>query len=521
MKKNAIVISVACFFGLTGCVEERFDLNPDGLLLSGPVSPTFSIPIAEVSVVVEDALVWLDSAGISSNVNVNGGIELYEHFDVMDTTANAWMQIAGFSWSDNLFVPVDVPAGQSVSFPYVLEMPLPAGVTLDSLQIGQGNLAVLPGGDLPPDGLIHLDFPEFEQNGAAFNFAVGAGAEDQTINNVRYIEDGTPGLSLIITIDSGDSGFSAGDEVSLSLSFSIDEVDWIVGQMPGVSFGEFDHELPMEALDGLDPGVVHLASPRIELEAINGLGVSIQPMITSASFATVVGEAPITGSQISDIPVMPAAVNMSNLVPGVWSHVLSNDGTTPSITDVIESSPEYIRLSGAVEVPAASGGGFVVRDAPLRLSGRIVLPLEGWVDNYVLRDTVALNLQEIFDQNVENRATWSDVESITLRMIWQNDLPVDIRPELAFQDSLGAVLSTWYDGADGFALVPSGGNQLVDLVIDKDDLAALEPLEVRHLAWSASMSTTNAPDEIVSVSADAALKVRMGLEIRLNANLNE
>lgn len=520
MKKNAIVIGLVSFLGLVGCVEERFDLDPDGLLLSGPISPTFSIPIGEVSVSVEDALVWLDSAGISSQANADG-IEIYESFEVLDTTANAWMQIGGFAWSDNLVIPVDVPAGQSVSFPYALDMPLPAGVTLDSMLVGLGSLMVVPGGDMPLDGLIHLDFPEFEQAGAPFNFAVGAGAEDQTLNNIRYTEDGTPGLSLIITMDSGDSGFSAGDAISLSLDFTIDQVDWIVGQMPGVSFGEFDHELPMEALDDLDPGVVHLASPRLELEAVNGLGLSIQPQIESATFATVVGEAPITGSQISDIPSMPAAVNMADLVPGVWSHTLSNDGTTPSITEVIESSPEYIRLSGSVAVPPNSGGGFVVRDAPLRLSGRIVLPLEGWVDNYVLRDTVALNLSEIFEENVEGRASWADVESITLRMLWQNDLPVDIRPVLAFQDSSGAVVSTWYDGADAFALVPSGGNQILDLVIHREELAALEPLDVRHLAWSAAMSTTNAPNDIVSVAADAELKVRMGLQIELNANLNE
>ena len=520
MKKNLFFLGLAGTLLLSGCVEERFDLDPNGVLLSGPVSPTFSFPIGEVSVTVEDALVMLDSAGISSAVN-NNAIEIYKAFNVLDTTANEWLRLDGFSWSDYFVMPFDVPAGQSATFPVELDMPLPLGVAVDSMQFAQGNLAVVPGGDLPMDGLMHLNFLEFQQSGVPFNFAVGAGAEDQTLDNVRYIENGSPGVSLMVTIDSGVSGFSAGDHISLSLTFAIDEVDWVVGEMPGVSFGEFDHELPMEALDGLNPGVVHIASPRIELEAVNGLGLDIQPEISQASFGTIVGQAPISGPQIQDIPEMPAAVDMFNLVPGVWFHSLDNDGTNPTISEVIESSPEYIRLNGSVQVSAESGSGFVVRDAPLRLSGRIVLPLEGWVNDYLLRDTVPLLLDEVFNEQLEGRASWADVESITLRMLWQNDLPVDVRPVLAFQDSTGAVLSTWYDGPDAFALVSAGSSELVDVVIHRDDLAALEPLEVKKLAWSAIFSTPNAPEEVVAVAADATLALRLGLEIQLDANLNE
>jgi hypothetical protein len=267
--------------------------------------------------------------------------------------------------------------------------------------------------------------------------------------------------------------------------------------------------------------VVHVSAPRIELEAVNGLGLIIQAEISQASYGTIVGEAPISGPQIQDIPDMPAAVDMFDLVPGVWFHSLDNDGTNPTIGEVIESSPEYIRLNGSVQVSAESESGFVLRDAPLRLSGRIVLPLEGWVNDYVLRDTVALHLDEVFNEHLDGRASWSDVESITLRMLWQNDLPLDVRPLLAFQDSTGAVLSTWYDGADAFTLVPAGSSELVDVVIHRDDLAALEPLEVRNLAWSAIFSTPNAPEEVVAVAADATLALRLGLEIQLDANLNE
>jgi hypothetical protein len=520
MKKNLFVLGLAGGLLLSGCVEERFDLDPDGVLLSGSVSPTFSIPIGEVSVQVTDALSKLDSAGISSAVN-NNAIEIFKAFSVLDTTANEWLRLDEFSWSDNFEMPFDVPAGQSASFPVTLDMPLPSGVVVDSMQFAQGSLAVVPGGDLPMDGLMHLNFLEFQQSGVSFNFAVGAGAENQTLNNIRYIEDGSPGVSLMVTIDSGVSGFSAGDQVSLALTFAIDEVDWVVGEMPGVTFGEFNHELPMEALDGLDPGVVHVSAPRIELEAVNGLGLIIQAEISQASYGTIVGEAPISGPQIQDIPDMPAAVDMFDLVPGVWFHSLDNDGTNPTIGEVIESSPEYIRLNGSVQVSAESESGFVLRDAPLRLSGRIVLPLEGWVNDYVLRDTVALHLDEVFNEHLDGRASWSDVESITLRMLWQNDLPLDVRPLLAFQDSTGAVLSTWYDGADAFTLVPAGSSELVDVVIHRDDLAALEPLEVRNLAWSAIFSTPNAPEEVVAVAADAKLGLRLGLEIQLDANLNE
>lgn len=507
---------------LTGCVEETFDLRPDGLVASGAWSPAFAIPVGEVVVTAEEALVWLDSAGISSEVTGSGGLAIYETFEIVDTTANHWLSVADQTWSQDIIIPTDVPPGTALEVPLNIDFALPNGLVLDSLSVAVGSLGVETSGDVPVDLLLQVAIEEWTVAGVPFAFGVGSGAEDIGLSGVTWTEDGNAGLGMNLSLESSASGFSAGDVISISMSFGLNPIDWVVGSWASGTFGNFDQSLALSALDGLEPGVVHVSAPRLELEATNGVGLSIQPVISSASYATAVGEAVIAGDQITNIPPIPAATNLMNVMPGEWSHVLNNDGTTPTLTAILESSPASMTLSGHLTTSGTGGSGFVTADAPIRVVGRLVLPLEGWLSDYAFRDTMALDLDQIFSENFENRLSWEDVSSITLRALWQNDLPVAVRPELNFQDSMRNVLATWYEGSDAFTFVPAGASEVVDWTISREELATLQPLGIRHLAWAATLSTPNAVgEEDVFIPADAALKLRLGLAIQIDANLNE
>ena len=517
MMKQLLWMALVCL-GWVGCIRETYNLDSDGILVSGQSSPVFSIPLGSAEVTAVDALVWLDSAGISAEVD-GEGIALFEPFDVLDTSANTLLQIESLSYNDVITIPADIPPGVEIEVPWVLPLFLPDGLALDSLRIASGSLGIVPSDNLPMDALVILSFAEWNQFGSPYSFAIGAAAEQQSLNGITWLENGTPGLDLLVTLDSPDQGFEAGTEIGLELDFEIDQVEWVVGSLNDFTFGSFDLELPFEALDPLNPGVVHVAEPRLELEAINGTGWSLEPVVTSASFLTSMGESAIEGDDLQNIPEISGATGFPNSLPAEWEHTVENSGTSPTLTTILESSPESMRLEGHVE--AAQSPGFLTQDALIRMTGRLVLPLEGWLHEYGFRDTVDVDWTDIFEERFEDRFSWEDVDTLAIRAFWNNELPVSVSPKLTFLDAEGDELMAWYQEDDAFEWMPAQSQSLVDWVITGEELALLAEAAPDQLAWAALLSTPNATEENVFISADAHLGVSFGLKVVLNVDYNE
>lgn len=506
---------------LVGCVKNSFELDPDTMLVNGNIESSFAIPIGAVEATVADALVVLDSNGIESATLAGGALALVEPFEILDTTAVNFLQFTPAAVGESFTIPTDIPPGQSFEIDFAFDFPVPAGLVLDSLEVAEGFLQIQPTGDFPADAFIQVDFTDWHSAmGVPFAFAIGASAESVQLNDMRWAPETSGTLGVVLTIEAPISGFVAGSEVGVNFSFNLDVIEWVVGQLPGYELGTFEHTVPFAALDGLDPGVVHLSNPSIELEAVNGTGWSIQPVIDAASYTTVVGPAFLGGSGLTEIPLIEGASGFPEPVPAEWAHVLDNSGISPTMTEVFEASPEDLTLAGRLVVPADDASGFLTQDAPIRLAGRLVIPLEGWVNGFGLRDTVALDLDQIFNENFEGRISWKDVEEITIRSIWNNGLPVGISPQMTFQDTSGTELLTWYENAS-FEWMPANSTDLIDWVIDREMLAELENLRPAQLEISGLMSTPGAPDETVEITSDAVLGVRLGLEVKLNVDLNE
>lgn len=506
---------------LAGCVKNRFELDPDTLLVNGNVESSFAIPIGEVEATVADALVVLDSNGFESETLAGGELALVESFEILDTTAANFLQFTPAALGESFTVPADVPPGQSFEIDLTFDFPVPAGMILDSLEVAEGLLNIQPLGDLPADAFIQVDFTDWHSTtGVPFAFAIGASSESVQLDGMRWTPETSGTLNVTLSIEAPVSGFAAGAELGVNFAFDLSELEWVVGQLPDYELGTFEHTVPFAALDGLDPGVVHLSNPSIELEAVNGTGWSIQPIIDAASYTTVVGPAFLGGTDLTDIPMMDGASGFPEPVPAEWAHVLDNSGMSPTMTEVFEASPEDLTLTGRLVVPADDAAGFLTQDAPIRLSGRLVIPLEGWVNGFGLRDTIDLDLDQIFDENFEGRISWKDVEEITIRSIWNNSLPVGVSPQMTFQDTSGTELLTWYEDAS-FEWMPANSTDIIDWVIDHDMLAELENLRPAQLEISGLMSTPGAPDETVEIASDAVLGVRLGLEVKLNVDLNE
>lgn len=517
MMKYLFWLSLLCLVGV-GCIQETYNLDPDGILVNGQSSPVFSIPLGEMEVTVADALVWLDSAGISAEVE-GEGVALFESFDVLDTTANSLLQIEPLSYNGVITIPADIPPGIEIEIPWSLPLFLPEGLVLDSLRIEAGSLGILPSENLPLDALVGLSFIEWNQFGSSYSFAIGAAAEQQTLNGITWLENGTPGLDVLVTLDSPEQGFEAGMEIGLELNFEIAQVEWVVGSLIDFTLGTFDHELPLEALDPLNPGVVHVAEPRLELEAINGTGWSLQPVMTSASFLTPMGESTIGGEDLQSIPEISGATGFPDVFPAEWEHAIENSGTSPSLTTILESSPESMRLEG--HLVAAQGPGFLTQDAPIRMAGRLVLPLEGWLNEYAFRDTVDVDWKDIFEEQFEDRFSWEDVDTLSIRALWNNELPVSVSPELTFLDGEGDELMSWYQDAEAFEWIPAQSQSVVDWAITGEELALLAEVTPDQLIWTALLSTPDAPEENVFISAEAHMGVTFGLKVVLNLDYNE
>lgn len=521
MRYARIFWGMSAVLALAGCVKNSYKLDPDTLLVNGNIESSFAIPIGAIEATVADALVVLDSNGIQSETLAGGGLALVESFEILDTTAANLLQFSPVVLSESLTLPVDIPPGLTYSADLAFDFPIPSGMILDSLEVAEGILQIQPEGDFPADALISIDFADWHSaSGVPFAFAIGASAESFGLSGQRWSPQTSGTLHVALSIEAPVSGFAAGSEIGVNFSFDLTEIQWVVGQLPDYELGTFEHTVPFAALDGLDPGVVHLSNPSIELEAVNGTGWSIQPLIDAASYTTVVGPAFLGGPALTDIPVIQGATGFPSVTPSNWAHVLDNSGMSPTMTEVFEASPEDLTLTGRLVVPADDAAGFLTQGAPIRLAGRLVIPLEGWVNGFGLRDTIALDLDQIFDENFEGRISWKDVEEIRIRSIWNNGLPVGISPQMTFQDSSGTELLTWYEDSS-FEWMPANSTDLIDWVIDDARLAELENLRPALLEISGLMSTPGAPDETVEIASDAVLGVRLGLEVKLNVDLNE
>lgn len=521
MRYARVFGGVCAAVAFAGCVKNSYELDPDTLVVNGNIGASFAIPIGAIEATVSDALVLLDSNGIQSEALAGGGLALVEPFEILDTTAAQFLQFAPVQLSEYLTLPADIPPGEGLEVSLAFDFPVPAGLILDSLEVAEGILQVQPIGDFPVDALIQLDFTDwYSVSGVPFAFAIGSSSESFGLAGQRWAPETSGTLTVNLTLVAPVSGFSAGSELGVHFAFDLDEIEWVAGSLPDYELGAFEHTVPLTALDGLDPGVVHLSNPSIELEAVNGTGWHIQPIIDDASYTTVVGPAFLGGSDLTNIPVIEGATGLPEPIPSYWAHILDNTGVSPNMTEVFEASPEDMTLSGRLVVPADDAAGFLTQGAPIRLAGRLVLPLEGWVNGFGLRDTVALDLDQIFDEHFEGRISWKDVEEIKIRSIWNNGLPVSISPQMTFQDTSGTALLTWYEGTS-FEWMPANSTDLIDWVIDQDMLSELENLRPAQLEISGLMSTPGAPDEIVEIASEAVLGVRLGLEVKLNVDLNE
>lgn len=190
-------------------------------------------------------------------------------------------------------------------------------------------------------------------------------------------------------------------------------------------------------------------------------------------------------------------------------------GSNTNIADALNSQPDEVSASGKVKInPAGKTSNFALDTSRLNVRIELEVPLYGRMKNYTFIDTLDQDLEDIFDA----------VESVTLRSIITNQLPVDGLIQMYFADENYLILdSISVDKGTQILIaapVDANGNvtnktkQVSDFVLSTDKIERIKT--TKHLIIKSTLNTADNGSVAARLYEDYTLDIKLGIIAKVN-----
>jgi hypothetical protein len=438
-----------------------------------------AIPLVNAQIGIEE-LLKKDTGGLVTTNPQTGEILLAYESSAMSIDASGIIDITDQTFSASIPArPTSIiPVGSSIdtTITFNQSFVVPNGEELDSIDFSSGVLDYSITNNLRHEVEVTIKIPSLVSKLLPITYS-----DFTTVDSIGHptgnIKTGQTALSnYIFDLTKGNLGYNQiavefivkikGSGASVTSAEDLN----IVISMNGLEFARIDGDLKYQKFNlGSSPVTLSifnisdgafdfsLTNPKIEHTIVNSFGFSANMGMDSMYYED------LSGIKIDDIKYdstglspkiapfyFPSIQQPINAFDSATT-IIFMDNTNSSISSLINATPKTIISKPFVEVnlaPTASNNNYILSSSKISVSTEITLPLEGYAEGWIMRDTIPFNakVDELFSSE-------TSIDSAIIKFTTTNYFPLDVKIDLILLDSTSTTIDTI---ADSELIIASG-----------------------------------------------------------------
>ena len=438
-----------------------------------------AIPLVNAQIGIEE-LLKKDTGGLVTTNPQTGEILLAYESSAMSIDASEIIDIIDQTFSASIPAgPTSIiPVGSSIdtTITFNQSFVVPNGEELDSIDFSSGVLDYSITNNLRHEVEVTIKIPSLVSKLLPITYS-----DFTTVDSIGHptgnIKTGQTALSnYIFDLTKGNLGYNQiavefivkinGSGASVTSAEDLN----IVLSMNGLEFARIDGDLKYQKFDlGSSPVTLSifnisdgafdfsLTNPKIEHTIVNSFGFSANMGMDSMYYED------LSGIKIDDIKYdstglspkiapfyFPSIQQPINAFDSATT-IIFMDNTNSSISSLINATPKTIISKPFVEVnpdPTDSNNNYILSSSKISVSTEISLPLEGYAEGWIMKDTIPFNakVDELFSSE-------TSIDSAIIKFTTTNYFPLDVKIDLILLDSTSTTIDTI---ADSELIIASG-----------------------------------------------------------------
>jgi len=535
MKK--LLITTLIISLLTACVDEIDDLTFETF------KPGISFPLGQLSMTASTLTQLGDS--LELRIGESNVLEFVYEKEILNNLLDDRFTVGDQNFSDDipfssfLFTAGatdEVKISQFDSFTITNSDLTESPPELTLVILKQGAISVAQTKDFSHIVETIISFPKITKDGQPLTLTVTdtesvsenltgyeldmTGADGNQVNTIDYE------ISTTVT----ESGTSTTGTINFDFSMFSLQSRYLEGDFFTYAFdevnAEFDLGLPQDAV----PDNIRFTNPRVVLFVENSSGMEYGLDISDISVVEENDDTlQVTGSYRSETALVERAPQLGETLASEYTIDNSNADNLVELFSNVPKSAFFRGLATVNPNGTPPGGNFISDDSRMIVNAEIILPLEGYANNYAINDTIN-DIDLLFDEDGV-----VSMDNINLRFQTENSFPFDLGLQVYFLDSTQQqnVIDSLYDEQDGLLILTSGTVDGTGIVISSttktsDAILTNEEYEKIKFAKSiqikASILTSGAdqnPSQSVKFTNENALSIKIGVTGNAVVDLNK
>lgn len=412
--------------------------------------------------------------------------------------------------------------------------PAPQGIKIASAQLKAGSLDFNISSSFQHSGSLKISLPSFTKNGVAFEETIPIEYTGSPVNISRnfdltgYNIDMTNGgtnfnqvpVSYTISLQNSGNPVSSADKMTIEQAYRGFDYSLVYGDFGQQVISRDKDSIFIRLFTNALKGQFRLTDPKLHLTAENTLGFPIDIRFDSlytynlnSGARTPIGFSSFPNPFSIEFPTQPNNSKSTNLLI---------DKTNSSIIDIVTPAPKYLIYKiNAISNPEGtpSSPNFITDKSRFALKTELELPLEGYAYGFQFLDTAAYKFG----------ASPDEVESIMLRLNFENGFPFNLRSQLYLADENYKILDSLVTApqniinsgmvdADGKVTQPT--TTITDIQIGQDKIANF--LKTFYIITKADVESFEGRNEKTSrIYEYYKLNVKIGMQIKAKMRINK
>jgi hypothetical protein len=518
MKKYIFWVGLVLLF-ISGCVKDSFELDK---LKGATYSPSIAAPIVTAELSLKDMIAKNNNDLIQ--IDNEGFITLVFGDTLFSSIAEDILvlpdQSATQSISPGIVAPAGMPTSPAVTYSEVQTMVFAAGNNqLNKLYLKEGTFNLSGESSISANIDVTISITTATLNGVPFVQTLNLnpnGSDNSSVDLNGYIFDLTNGgttsneleVSYSMVVSGTGQPVSASDQVDFSIGITGLKFSKVVGIMDLADMTPEQDTVEVTLFNGAAGiGSFNLVSPKLKIYSNNSFGATVD-----IDFDIMEGINTISGSTYNLVT--------SGTLPSPWSIAGPSAGeegqskrdslivTGNDIIGMINDQPKF--LVYALKASTPSTEMFILDTSKLVFNTVVELPLHGSIENFVMIDTLNLDLG------------MESVQDLVLTSIINNGFPIEFKLSLdAWKntDNGWEYLASAYVDNDGFIAASGevdGTGRVINRTETRTDIT-LDSVQTKHFSnankiiITAAAATTNAGLTNVKFYEDYSLGLKIGV----------
>ncbi len=560
--KHLTVFILLCLL-INSCVKDEWIFN-DNISVDN-LDPSFALPIAQTTLNLGDLEQHLDSESFVYSEEDETFWLVYPN-DLFELRADDLIELPSQEFEDSYSLSSSAAdafnlAGAGTIFNYNnnpgFNITVENGAEIDSILFKGGSLLINLESDFEHDVEIVLSIPGLRIGSIPFSTTLNLDwmgsvpvlasfEQDLTGYSLDLTDSGLSNnfmaLESSIEITHSGENVSTGDEIDYELSMDMNEFKIIhgyVGQQTEILAVDTQN---IDIFADLNGGILHFENPSIDLRLVNSSGVPVELDLTSVYSPDDNVSTVLSGDDLENIPIIEPALFPGDEVTTSFS--ITNEGTNPTLSDMMDDGPFNLIYSiDANTNPLGFMNNFIEDTSSVKCFADVILPFYGYADNFALADTSDADIESIMglDDTEESNLDAEDIEKVTIRLVVDNGLPVDVGVQVYFMDTLDVLVDSLFEntpynfifnaGFVDFSLPDSNPNHgrvisdtrtVSDIILTQEKIQFLVDNNAKKVVLKTIANTNSASSgEVIKIYPEYEVSVKVSAKIDTDIDLNE